>query len=86
MHNHYAYIYNELVERAEETVRRREAVLFARSASVGAQQFPVHWGGDCTPTLRVKWPKACAAGCRLACRFGFMSHDIGGFENTAPAR
>ncbi|MDI5424994.1 aminotransferase class I/II-fold pyridoxal phosphate-dependent enzyme, partial [Salmonella enterica subsp. enterica serovar Kentucky] len=21
--------------------------LFARSASVGAQQFPVHWGGDC---------------------------------------
>ncbi len=31
----------------KETVGVEEAVLFARSASVGAQQFPVHWGGDC---------------------------------------
>ncbi len=31
----------------KETVGEEEAVLFARSASVGAQQFPVHWGGDC---------------------------------------
>ena len=22
----------------------------ARSATVGGQKFPVHWGGDCTPT------------------------------------
>ena len=49
MHNHYAYIYNELVWNVLKETRRREeeAVLFARSASVGAQQFPVHWGGDC---------------------------------------
>ncbi len=48
MHNHYAYIYNELVWNVlKETVGVEEAVLFARSASVGAQQFPVHWGGDC---------------------------------------
>ena len=45
MHNHYAFIYNELVWKVlKETVGEQEAVLFARSASVGAQQFPVHWG------------------------------------------
>ena len=27
-----------------------QAVLFARSATAGGQQFPVHWGGDCTAT------------------------------------
>ena len=48
MHNHYAYIYNELVWNVlKDTVGEEEAVLFARSASVGAQKFPVHWGGDC---------------------------------------
>ena len=30
-----------------------EAVLFARSATAGGQQFPVHWGGDCDVDLRV---------------------------------
>ncbi len=67
MHNHYAYIYNELVWNVlKETVGEEEAVLFARSASVGAQQFPVHWGGDCYANYE-SMPKACAAGCRLAC-------------------
>ncbi len=48
MHNHYAFIYNELVWNVlKDTVGEQDAVLFARSASVGAQQFPVHWGGDC---------------------------------------
>ena len=28
-----------------------EAVLFARSATAGGQQFPVHWGGDCESTF-----------------------------------
>ena len=30
-----------------------EAVLFARSATAGGQQFPVHWGGDCESTFDV---------------------------------
>lgn len=67
MHNHYAFIYNELVWKVlKETVGEQEAVLFARSASVGAQQFPVHWAATATPTTN-RWRKACAAGCRSAC-------------------
>ena len=35
MHNHYAYIYNELVWNVlKDTVGEEEAVLFARSASL----------------------------------------------------
>ncbi|TQI79375.1 alpha-D-xyloside xylohydrolase [Serratia fonticola] len=86
MHNHYAFIYNELVwnvlkqERGEE-----EAVLFARSASVGAQQFPVHWGGDCYANYE-SMAESLRGGLSLGLSgFGFWSHDIGGFENTAPA-
>ena len=49
MHNYYTYLYNqavfELLERERGT---GEAVLFARSATVGGQQFPAHWGGDCS--------------------------------------
>ncbi len=67
MHNHYAFIYNELVWKVlKETVGEQEAVLFARSASVGAQQFPVHWGGDCYANYE-SMAEACAAGCRSAC-------------------
>lgn len=86
MHNYYTYLYNEAVfcllkkERGEG-----EAVLFARSATVGGQKFPVHWGGDCSAsypsmaeTLRGGLSLSCAA-------FGFWSHDMGGFEKTASA-
>ena len=66
MHNHYAYIYNELVWNVlKDTVGEEEAVLFARSASVGAQKFPVHWGGDCYANSN-QWRKACAVVCLLA--------------------
>ena len=58
MHNHYAYIYNELVWNVlKDTVGEEEAVLFARSASVGAQKFPVHWGGDLLRQLRINGGK-----------------------------
>lgn len=67
MHNHYAFVYNKLVyETLQDKLGASEAVLFARSASVGAQQFPVHWGGDCYATyesmaesLRGACPSAC---------------------------
>jgi len=86
MHNHYAYIYNELVWNVlKERVGEQEAVLFARSASVGAQQFPVHWGGDCYATYE-SMAESLRGGLSIGLSgFGFWSHDIGGFENTAPA-
>jgi alpha-D-xyloside xylohydrolase len=60
-------------------------VLFARSASVGAQQFPVHWGGDCYANYE-SMAESLRGGLSIGLSgFGFWSHDIGGFENTAPA-
>ena len=86
MHNHYAFIYNELVWNVlKQTVGEEEAVLFARSASVGAQQFPVHWGGDCYANYE-SMAESLRGGLSIGLSgFGFWSHDIGGFENTAPA-
>lgn len=86
MHNYYSYLYNKVVfEALEECVGKDKAVLFARSATAGGQKFPVHWGGDCAAeysamaeTLRGGL-SLCASG------FGFFSHDIGGFEQTASA-
>ena len=86
MHNYYPFLYNkavfELLERERGT---GEAVLFARSATVGGQQFPAHWGGDCSASY-LSMAETLRAGLSLACAgFGFWSHDMGGFENTASA-
>ena len=86
MHNYYTYLYNKVVfEALTECKGKDNAVLFARSATAGGQKFPVHWGGDCAAeysamaeTLRGGL-SLCASG------FGFFSHDIGGFEQTASA-
>ena len=73
MHNHYAFIYNELVWKVlKETVGEQEAVLFARSASVGAQRSRCTGAATATPTTN-RWRKACAAGCRIGMSgFGFL--------------
>lgn len=84
MHNFYSYIYNKAVfEVVEEVKGKNEAVLFARSATAGCQQFPVHWGGDCDSNYEAM-AESLRGGLSLSlCGFGFWSHDIGGFENTA---
>jgi alpha-D-xyloside xylohydrolase len=86
MHNYYPVIYNETVFRAIEAVRGQgDAVLFARSAYASSQRFPVHWGGDCWSTME-SMAESLRGGLSLGlCGFGFWSHDIGGFEGTAPA-
>jgi len=86
MHNFYPIIYNETVFRAIEARRGRgEAVLFARSSYASGQRFPVHWGGDCWSTFE-SMAESLRGGLSLSlCGFGFWSHDIGGFEGTAPA-
>lgn len=86
MHNYYTYLYNKTVfDLLEKEKGKNEAVLFARSATVGGQQLPVHWGGDCTATYS-SMAETLRGGLSLACSgFGFWSHDMGGFEETAPA-
>ncbi|RLP89874.1 alpha-xylosidase [Micromonospora sp. CV4] len=83
MHNYYSYLYNKAVFELLETERGEgEAVLFARSATTGGQQFPVHWGGDCESTF-VAMAESLRGGLSLAASgFGYWSHDIGGFEGT----
>ncbi|WP_121663733.1 alpha-xylosidase [Metabacillus litoralis] len=84
MHNYYAYLYNKVVfDLLEQEKGKQEAVVFARSASVGGQKFPVHWGGDCNATYE-SMAESLRGGLSLALSgFGYWSHDIGGFENTA---
>lgn len=86
MHNYYTHLYNEAVfSLLEEVKGKGQAVVFARSATVGGQCFPVHWGGDNSATY-VSMAETLRAGLSLAsCGFGFWSHDISGFESTAPA-
>lgn len=83
MHNFYPQLYNEVVFRVLEEKRGvGDAVLFARSATAGGQQFPVHWGGDNDSTL-LSMAETLRGGLSLAMSgFGYWSHDIGGFEGT----
>ncbi|WP_127593247.1 alpha-xylosidase [Paenibacillus lautus] len=84
MHNYYTHLYNKTVfEALEESRGNNEAMLFARSATAGGQQFPVHWGGDCSATY-VSMAETLRGGLSLGMSgFGFWSHDISGFEQTA---
>ncbi|WP_176082867.1 alpha-xylosidase [Martelella sp. HB161492] len=86
MHNYYTHLYNKCVYDALEEVKGKgEAVLFARSATAGGQQYPVHWGGDCYSDFE-SMAETLRGGLSLGlCGFGFWSHDIGGFEATAEA-
>ena len=86
MHNYYSNLYNKTVfnvlleERGEN-----DALVFARSATTGGQQFPVHWGGDSTATFE-SMAESLRGGLSFGLSgFGFWSHDIGGFEHTANA-
>ena len=83
MHNYYTHLFNRtafdlLVERRGEG----EAILFARSATAGGQQFPAHWGGDNDSSLP-SMGETLRGGLSLALSgFGYWSHDIGGFEGA----
>lgn len=84
MHNYYSYLYNRLVfTTLKEEKGEQEAVLFARSATAGCQQFPVHWGGDCFASYP-SMAETLRGGLSFAMSgFSFWSHDISGFESTA---
>ncbi len=86
MHNYYTYLYNKTVfELLERKLGKDKALVFARSTAAGGQKFPVHWGGDCTATYP-SMAEELRGGLSLSvCGYGFWSHDIGGFEQTASA-
>ncbi|MVX63015.1 alpha-xylosidase [Clostridium chromiireducens] len=86
MHNYYTQMYNKVVfETLKENLGDDEAAVFARSATAGGQQFPVHWGGDCEANYE-SMAESLRGGLSLCLSgFGFWSHDIGGFESTATA-
>ncbi|MFI0986243.1 alpha-xylosidase [Streptomyces exfoliatus] len=83
MHNYYTHLYNRAVfELLREVRGEGEALLFARSATAGGQQYPVHWGGDCESHFNAM-AESLRGGLSLGLSgFGFWSHDIGGFEGT----
>ena len=86
MHNYYTYLYNKTVfDLLRKRRGERDAVVFARSATTGTQQFPVHWGGDNLSTFE-SMAESLRGGLSLTMSgFGFWSHDIGGFEGTPDA-
>ncbi len=84
MHNYYTYLYNKTVYDLLERKRGKgEAVLFARSATVGGQKFPVHWGGDCWSDYESMEESLRGGLSLMMSGFGYWSHDIGGFEHTS---
>lgn len=84
MHNYYSYLYNKVVfDLLTEVKGEGQAVLFARSATSGGQQFPVHWGGDNSSSYP-SMAETLRGGLSLSlCGFGYWSHDISGFNDTA---
>ncbi|KIY69252.1 glycoside hydrolase family 31 protein [Cylindrobasidium torrendii FP15055 ss-10] len=86
MHNYYAFLYNKATfEVLEKRLGKNEAAVFARSATAGAQRFPVHWGGDPMSTFEAM-AESLRGGLSLGlCGFGYWAHDIGGFEGKPDA-
>ena len=82
MHNLYTQLYNQTVWELLVAEKGADALVFARSATVGGQSMPVHWGGDNTSTFE-SMAESLRGGLSLAASgFGYWSHDIGGFEGT----
>jgi len=84
MHNFYTYLYNQTVFNLLQAVKGEgEAIVFARSATVGGQKFPAHWGGDNSSSYS-SMAETLRGGLSLGLSgFGFWSHDISGFNSTA---
>lgn len=83
-HNYYAHRYNKAVfDLLKQEKGNDEAVVFARTATVGGQQFPVHWGGDNLSQFHSMADTLRGGLSFLSSGFTFWSHDIGGFEENA---
>ena len=82
MHNLYTQLYNQTVFDLLREHDSENAIVFARSATVGGQSMPVHWGGDNTSSFE-SMAESLRGGLSLGLSgFGYWSHDIGGFEGN----
>jgi alpha-D-xyloside xylohydrolase len=59
----------------------KSPVLWSRSGWVGAQQYPVHWGGDARSTWEGFATTVGAGLSQLSSGFQFWSCDIGGYKH-----
>lgn len=84
MHNYYSFLYNRAVfSLLERKLGRGRAAVFGRTATAGCQQFPVHWGGDCTANY-LSMAETLRGGLSAGMGgIGFWSHDMSGFEQCA---
>ncbi|WP_386086286.1 alpha-xylosidase [Weissella cibaria] len=83
-HNYYTHCYNEAVfELLQQEKGEEEAVVFARSGTVGGQQYPVHWGGDNLSQFHSMADSLRGGLSLMSSGYTFWSHDIGGFEENA---
>jgi alpha-D-xyloside xylohydrolase len=85
MHNFYAFLFNKTAHEALATrYGTNSSVLFARTATVGTQRFPLCWGGDCESTAAAL-AESVRGGLSLGLGgFAYWSCDIGGFEGSPP--
>ena len=84
MHNYYSYLYQQAIYGLlQRKYGERDALIFARAATVGTQQFPITWGGDneATYSSMAETIRGCLSLCQSG--FGFSAHDISGFMGTA---
>lgn len=80
MHNLYPLLYNKAAyEATVEELGKENAIIWARSAWAGSQQYPVHWGGDAGTDFgsMASSLKGCLS--MGISGFPFWSSDIGGF-------
>ncbi len=86
MHNLYPLLYNKAAyEAAVEELGKDNAIIWARSAWAGSQQYPVHWGGDAGTDFgsMASSIKGCLS--MGISGFPFWSSDLGGFwYSTSP--
>ena len=76
MHNYYSYLYNRVVFSVlKEEFGENNAVVFARSATAGSQQYPVHWGGLPVPTS--PWRRPPGRALLGLCGFGLVPRHRG---------
>ena len=82
LHNVYPRLYNQAVYEACHARFGSDAVLWGRDGWIGAQKFPIQWGGD----PQTDW-EGLAASIRGALCYGlsgvpFYSSDVGGFYGS----